>query len=385
MKNQNHFPPKWADKFLAWFCAEDLLEEIQGDLHEAYHHQVEKIGRAGANRWYAKNVFQFFRPYAFEKYSRAKQFLPMFDNYYKIAIRNILHRKGFTAINMLGLTVGISVIMLIGLFLKNELTYDQSSPDHEQVFRVMNGYRDQIYTPMYFGNYSSTSPTSQLKLTNHLRAYDDVAAACHFIQSESSIGGREQFFVETEGKRFTAQNILYTNTGKEFQNIFPQKFLMGNTETAFGKFDQIILTEKLASKWFGQNWLSQDLIGKDLVIESRNFQLGGIIQNVPDNVHYEFDWIIHQDSIPSWAAYTYFKLEPESSVAPVIARLNSEADLVYPGYSEDPLSKGMKALPLADIHFTKSTLYELKPIANRTYLNTLGLVALVILLIILIN
>ncbi len=383
--SNHHLPPSWADKFLEWFCSEDLLEEIQGDLHEAYHHRVQELGRSKANRWYVKNVFQFFDPYAFEKYSRAKQFLPMFSNYYKIAIRNILHRKGFTAINMLGLTVGISAVMLIGLFLKNELTYDQSTPDHERVFRVMNNFRDQIYTPMYFIDYNQSSLETQLRLINHMKQYEEIEEACHFVPSASSVGNQENFFVEADGKKFVGDNILYTNTGKAFQSIFPQKFLMGNPESAFSKFNQIVLTEKLAKKWFGENWQSKDLVGKNLVIRNQNFELGGVIADVPDNVHYDFDWIIHQDSIPGWGAYTYFKLKPESSVESVITQLNSDINLVYPGYTDDPLRKEIRALALADIHFTRDTLYELKPVANRTYLTTLGIVGIIILLIILTN
>ena len=62
MKENNITPPKWADLFLAWFCAEDLLEEIQGDLHEAFYHRVDTIGAVKAKRQYVKDVFQFFRP-----------------------------------------------------------------------------------------------------------------------------------------------------------------------------------------------------------------------------------------------------------------------------------------------------------------------------------
>ena len=91
MKNAMPTPPKWADQFLVWFVSEDLIEEIQGDLHEAYYARAAKYGRTAANRQFIADVFQFFKPYAFEKYSRAKQFLPMFDNYFKIALRNILH------------------------------------------------------------------------------------------------------------------------------------------------------------------------------------------------------------------------------------------------------------------------------------------------------
>ena len=117
MKDPKIHPPKWADHFLNWFCSEHLIEEIQGDLHEAFHYRSKTYGYRKATRMYITDVFRFFKPYAFEKYSRAKQFLPMFDNYFKIALRNIFHRKSFTAINTLGLSVGISAIMLIGIFL----------------------------------------------------------------------------------------------------------------------------------------------------------------------------------------------------------------------------------------------------------------------------
>lgn len=382
---EKRLPPKWADQFLVWFCSEDLLEEIQGDLHEAYYHRVKSIGRKQANRQYIKDVFQFFRPYAFEKYSRAKQFLPMYKNYYKIAMRNILHRKGFTAINMLGLTVGISAVLLIGLFLNNEYTYDQSTRDHEQIFRLMNGYRDQVYTPMYFNDYNRSTPEVQKRLINHLEDYEEVQTACHFVLSESDIGGREKYFVEVDGKKIVAANLLNTNTGKEFQEIFPQKFLMGSAEGAFNRSNQIVLTEKLANRWFGNNWQSQDLLGKNIEVRAVNYELIGVVEDQLNNVHFNFDWLIYKDSLTSWAAYTYFKMKPNYDVAAIESRFNSEVDLVYPGYSEDPLRKEVQALPLVDIHFTKGTLYEIKDTANIIYLNTFGIVGLIILLIILTN
>ena len=84
-------PPSWARRFLTWFCDEALLEEIAGDLEEAYYHRCSKLGESQARQLYVADVFTFFKPYAFEKYSRAKQFLPMMDNYFKIAMRNIFH------------------------------------------------------------------------------------------------------------------------------------------------------------------------------------------------------------------------------------------------------------------------------------------------------
>ncbi|MEM7656393.1 MAG: FtsX-like permease family protein [Bacteroidota bacterium] len=375
-------PPVWLDRFLEWFVSEDLIEEIQGDLHEAYHVRSEKWGRARATRHFAKDVFRFFKPYAFEKYSDAKQFLPLFDNYLKVAFRNILHRKQFTAINLTGLSFGISAVMLIGLFLQHEWTYDQSVPGHDRVYRLMNHYRDQVYCPMFFQDYYQSEENKQLRLIQHVEAYKEVEVACHFVPSQSAIGGGDQYFVEVEDRKIVAENILFTNTGKAFQEIFPQTFLLGSPATAFSGFDRIVLTESSARKCFGKHWNQEEILGISLEIRGESFVLGGVIEDVPSNVHYIFDWIIHQQRIPSWGAYTYLRLAPGTAISAVMERLNAEVDLVYPGYSEDVLKKGILFLPLTDIHFSSGNLYELKSAANPAYLYTFAFVGLILLLII---
>lgn len=375
-------PPKWADRFLTWFCSEELLEEIQGDLYEAYQYRYSKFGAGTANRLFIADVARFFKPYAFEKYSRAKQFLPMYNNYFKIAIRNILQRKSFTAINLLGLTLGISAVLLIGLYLRHEWTYDQASPAADRTFRLMNHYREQTYTPMRFTAYNDTEPEAQLKLLTYLREQEVVEAATHFVPSQSAIAGGEQFYVEFDNRRFVAENALYTNSGNSFQEIFPQEFLMGAAEDAFYGFNKLILTESLAERWFGAGWDKQNLLGKSLTIRDQVYELGAVVADVPGNRHYDFDFIIHQKSIPSWAAYTYFRLQPGAELGDFMARINRDVDQIYPGYTEDELARGISAVALPDIHFTEDTLYELKPVANKAYLTTFGLVAIVILLIV---
>ncbi|MEL6191540.1 MAG: permease prefix domain 2-containing transporter, partial [Bacteroidota bacterium] len=76
MKGDTPLPPKWADRFLEWYCDENLLEEIQGDLHEAYYERLDTYGKSKADRLYVLDVIKFCKPYAFEKYSTLKQFLP---------------------------------------------------------------------------------------------------------------------------------------------------------------------------------------------------------------------------------------------------------------------------------------------------------------------
>lgn len=383
--NTSPHPPKWADRFLRWFCSEELLEEIQGDLHEAFHHRLAEKGLFNAKWTFARDVFQFFGPYAFEKYSRTKQFIPMLDNYFKIALRNILHRKSFTFINFLGLGIGICAVMLIGLYLQHEYAFDRHIPNHEQVYRLHSKYRDQTYTNMHFADYYGSEAEVQLRLIQHLEADPSVLAACHFVPSHTAIGGGDQYYVQIGDQRFIAENVLYTNTGQQFQSIFPQTFLQGTPASAFSQFNQVIITEKLAQQWFGRAWAETSWIGTPLEIRDEIYTLAGVIANPLSQQHFDFDWIVYQKQIPSWGAYTYVKMDRQTPFAALLGRLNQQIDEVYPAYSQDVLRKGIEGVPIADIHFTNGNLYEIKEVANSSYLSTFGWVGCIILLIIWIN
>ncbi|MEL7122405.1 MAG: FtsX-like permease family protein [Bacteroidota bacterium] len=378
-------PPKWANRFLIWFCSEELLEEIQGDLYEAFYFRSKQKGLRFARRKFILDVLQFFKPYAFEKYSRAKQFLPMFKNYFKIAVRNILHRKSFTTINLLGLTIGVTAIMLISIYLNHENTYDLSIPDSDRIYRLMNNYRDQTYTPMFFEDYYQSEQATQMKLINYLESQEEVEVACHFVTSHSSIGSNDKYYIKVENQQFEAGDVLFTNTGNRFQSVFPQEILSGDPNSMFEGYNKIILTDKLAKKWFGNDWQNETLIGQQMIIQEEIFEFSGVIAKQVDNIHFDFDWIILQDRIPSWAAYTYFKTNENQLANTVVSRLNQEINTIYPGHTDDVLQKGIIHIALTDIHFTEDTLYELKPIANKSYLLSFGIIGLVILLIILTN
>jgi putative ABC transport system permease protein len=309
----------------------------------------------------------------------------MVSNYLKTSLRNIRRRKGFTIINYVGLTVGTVAVVLIALYLNNEWTYDQHIPDPERIVRMEYQYRDQLYSNVPFRDYYGSDASTQQLLPNHLRAYDGVTTVCQFVPTESDIGGRAQFFVTVGADRFTAENALFTNTGEAFQSIFPQTFLAGSAANAFSSFETIVLTERIAERWFGSEWQRQELVGRTLTIEDDSYTLAGVVEDVPNNTHFDFNFIIHQQEIPSWGAYTYLKLSPATSAASIAAQFNKEVNQVYPGKLEDELFKGFSTVALTDIHFTSDRLYELKATANTTYLSTFALIAGIILLVVWIN
>lgn len=379
-------PPQLADRFLSWFCDEALLEEIQGDLHEAYDQKVKRYGLRKANRWYWWEVLKFFKPFFMEGYSRSKQFLPNMSNYFKIASRNLLKRKSWTLFNLGALAAGMAVVMMVFLYLQHEYSYDSYYDQGEsgQTYKLVNNYRDQAYSCMSFPGYFGSSAGEQQRLVEYLQANSSIAQACQFIVSDAAIGPNTSLYLRAGGKKLVVDQVLYTNTGSAFLSVFPQQFLQQNA-APLGAFDQALITATMARRIFGADWQQQSILGELLELEEQTYQITGVIEDPPANTHFDFEVIINRRLIPSWGAYTYITVEPGADAAQVLEQINRQIETVYPGYKSDILQKGVTAIALADIHFTPDTLYEFKPIANTRYLSTFALAAGVILLIIVTN
>ncbi len=273
-------------------------------------------------------------------------------------------------------------VMLIGLYLQYEYSYDHSVPGYQRVYRLTNQYRDQSYACMLFNDYYNSTRETQLRLPEHLKKYDEVAEACHFVLSQSAIVGEERLFIESDERKEVVDNILYTNTGEEFQEIFPQKFILGTPGSAFRGINRLIISKSTAKDWFGKTWADQEILGKLFTLSDNVYELTGVVEDPPGNLHFDFNLILTVDRIPSWGAYSYIKLKPNTNVVSVIDRLNKEKELIYPRLADTELDKGITSIALPDIHFTRGTLYELKGIANKEYLITFGIVLIVILIII---
>ena len=124
MSHTPHQPPKWADKFLEWYCRPELLEEIQGDIYELYDKRCEKKSQAEANRRFVWDVFRSFRPSTIKHIQF--NFVPiMLRTNFKIAIRQLLKQKMYSSIKIGGFALGVAACILIALFVIDELSYDK--------------------------------------------------------------------------------------------------------------------------------------------------------------------------------------------------------------------------------------------------------------------
>jgi len=137
MPKQKGTPPNWGMRLLNWLCKEELLEEIEGDLYEEFLERRERLG-PGKARWiYGFQVISFLRPFALKKISSLQLTnpLPMLIHYLKVALRNAWKQKLSSAINLLGLSIGMGCCILIFLFIQNEFSFDTFHTDLEPLLR----------------------------------------------------------------------------------------------------------------------------------------------------------------------------------------------------------------------------------------------------------
>lgn len=142
-------PPRVAEWLLTFFLRRDLLEEVLGDLDENFYATLERktLFIAKLNYWY--QVINYLRPFALKNSGLLHSTdTRMYKNYFKIGYRNLLRNKGYSAINIIGLAVGLTVSMLIGIWVHDELSFDHYHTNHSRIAQVMKHVtrNDQVNT-----------------------------------------------------------------------------------------------------------------------------------------------------------------------------------------------------------------------------------------------
>ena len=132
-----HRPPKRALKFLQWFCNEEHIEELEGNLIELY--EIQSVESESKAKWaFYKNVIMHFRP----EYIRSFNILPrlkhtgMLKNNFKIAFRNFIRQPLYSFLNVLGLAIGITFSLLLFLGINDHLNIDRFHAEGDQIYRA---------------------------------------------------------------------------------------------------------------------------------------------------------------------------------------------------------------------------------------------------------
>lgn len=297
-------PPRWADRFLTWYCNPDLLEEIQGDAHELYFERLNAEGKRMADLKYIYDVIRFFRWSNIRGSNDPYKPSPLNMWYFnwKIALRTAGRNKLLYGIKTLGVSVCLAFTLILTAFLIHELSYDKFNKGNERIYRVTSSvdFHDHLthyaVTPLPIGR-------------TMLEGIPEVERYTRFM-----FEGQPNFRIQD--KSFYTEVTLAADSN--FLKIFTFDFLQG-TQDALNQPNAVVLTETVAKKFFP----TPLTLGKQLRVGDRLFQVSGIIKDVPANSHLQFDVLISWDSFERWDdwgnlnAYTYVKLRPDAQLASV--------------------------------------------------------------------
>lgn len=303
----NQQPPKWAEKLLLLFLKGDLAEEVLGDLDEKYYSVLEKksLRKAKLNYWY--QVFNYLRPFAI-KYFRSNSILvTMVKHNLLVSYRVLLKNKVFSLINIGGLALGMTIAILIGLWIHDEYSFNKNHEHYDRIVQVLRKDTDDGVIEV---NSSLVS-----KLGDHLR---DTYPTLFENVSMTFYRNQEQFL--SVGKRSIERVGYFFN--KDISDLLSLDMVSG---TGFNEanLDAILLSESLAKTLFPD----ENPVGKNVRINtSRDLIVSGVYKDLPKNSTFNnmayiipMELVYDDEDPPTWSNYN----------TKVYALLNPGIDIDY--------------------------------------------------------
>ena len=288
----------------------------------------------------------------------------------KRIFREYWTNKVYTTINFVGISIGLSIAYFAINYLYFELNYDSSHRKADNISRLVQSYRGQNYSVIGFPNWSSSDKNEQQNWIKSIKSTNGVVDATQFMISPS------KEFIELNQKRIETDKILTTNTAQSFVKIFDWEIVEGSLQDFHNGTNKVLLTKSVASQLLGKDQLSGDLINKTVKILSQNYQIAGIIKDVPKNSHFDFSIALNSPKIDYWGSRIYIESEPNVSTQNLTRQLNQNIANYSPRLAKDPLYKGHYLQPIKDIHFKSNILYESKQPGSYTYIVLIGLFAI---------
>ncbi len=196
----------------------------------------------------------------------------MIRNYIKIAWRNILNNKVYSALNILGLAAGMAVALVIGLWVQYEYSYDRSLPGYEQLYQVRRNFNSNGETLTF----SSTSLKLADALRNSIPEIEYVAES-DWNESHGLMVGNKKFYMDG------------IQPGSDFLKMFQYPLIQGNAGNALHDPYSIVLTESTAKALFG----NENPVNKTVRIDNQHdLKVTGVLKDLPANSSFQFKYII---------------------------------------------------------------------------------------------
>jgi putative ABC transport system permease protein len=321
----------------------------------------------------------------------------MIKNYLKIAWRNLLKNKGFTFINIVGLSIGVAACILISIYILHEVSYDKQVPNSANVHRMIGKYveDDRIETGIHFSaNTASTVLEDFAEVQNSGR-----------IMANGLFYGAGSNEIRIEGKSMQHHEKGFAYADQSILDIMGVSMVHGDASTALSEPKTIVISQAMSYKHFN----TENPVGKVIYLNGNTedpFRINGVMEDFPSNSHLDYDFFITLEGVEfgdgeqtRWFQnnyFTYLVLRPDADVVAFEKKMSNTLIQNYmkPAYIsagfvqgetlEDKLSMSLQKLTdinlySAQIDFESSSRNDIKVVW------IFGIIALFVLIIASIN
>jgi putative ABC transport system permease protein len=299
----------------------------------------------------------------------------MLRNYLKIAFRNITRHRVYSIINISGLAIGMASSILILLWVQNEISYDKFHRNADRTYRVVGNLGD-----LKSAVNSAAMPAA---LKAQMPFVKNTVRLCAIPTT---------MLFEAGDKKFEEKRAFYADPS--FMDMFSFPLLHGNRAIALTQADGVLITQEMATKYFGNENPIGKLLRKD---NEENVVVTGVFASIPPNSHLQFDFILPMASLArtnedlkvnAWDNFNFFTyIQLDKSFDPSAANLLVlERQINQMFHSHVPEMKATFQLqPITTIHLAPERLADLPGHGNAQYVNIFFIIAVLVLVVACIN
>ncbi len=285
-------PPRLPLRLFRWFCHPKLKNSIEGDLMELYEERKVVSGKLKADLKFVRDVLLLFRPGIIkpaEGYQNLNNY-GMLKNYFKIGWRSLVKQKMYSVIKIGGFALGIAACLLITLYIKDELSYDQHYPDGDRIYRVVVGYE-------YSGE-AGKEAWFQAPFANALKEdYPEIEKVGRYNSSELFGAGANAIRRADQTENTYEEKFVYVD--QELLQIMSVPMVYGSLAHCLDEPNTIVITKRKADKYFP----NENPVGKLMIVNNKvkePFKIGGVIEDFRSTSHFQFDFLMTLKGVEFW-------------------------------------------------------------------------------------
>lgn len=308
----------------------------------------------------------------------------MIKNYIKTAYRSLWKNKGFTAINVLGLSVGLAACLLIVLYVVDELSYDRYNTNANRIYRITENVRLNGRE----GSYGST----EAPLANAIKDLPGIEKIARLVPNTALFMSAQKFSVRKGNENLQEKKIVFAESN--LFDMFTLPIIDGSAANVLTEPHTAVITESTAKKYFNKT----NVVGKTLTInDTSTYKITAVIKDIPVQSHFHYDFFLSFSSMPeskvnSWGyggMRNYLLLKPGTNIKNLEAQIRSielkNSNAPPSTWTSNGNYLDIELKPLLDIHLRSVSQYELEKNGDIQYVYIFSVVALFILLIACVN